>query len=141
MQLSKRSTLLRRTGAKEKVNRVNEPKILPREASGRAHRRKWREIASRGRSFLEAGRSIAKPKGEGKCIGKSGGKAKGKGKGLKCYVCREIGHTARLHPSEGWVSDLEQDTPEREKTPKKTSVGPKSTTRHSSWDTLAASFV
>ena len=66
------------------------------EASGRAHRRMWRAIASRGR--------------------KSGGKAKGKGKGLKCYVCGGIGHPARLCPSEGWVNDLEQDAPEGEDT-------------------------
>ena len=38
MQLSKRSTLLRRARAKEKGKRVNGPKISPREASGRAPR-------------------------------------------------------------------------------------------------------
>ena len=45
-----------------------------------------------------------------------GGKAKGKGQGFKCYVCGGIGHTARLCPSEGWVNDLEQDTPDGEDT-------------------------
>ena len=64
----------------------------------------------------EAGRAIEKPKGKGKGKGKSGGKAKGKGKGLKCYVCGGIGHPARLCPSEGWVNDLEQDTPVGEDT-------------------------
>ena len=64
----------------------------------------------------EAGRAIEKLKGRGKGKGKSGGKAKGKGKGLKCYVCGGIGHPARLCSSEGWVKDLEQDTPEGEYT-------------------------
>ena len=64
----------------------------------------------------EAGRAIEKPKKKGKGKGKSGGKAKGKGKGLKCYVCGGIGHPARLCASEGWVNDLEQDTPEGEDT-------------------------
>ena len=64
----------------------------------------------------EAGRAIEMPKGKGKGKGKSGGKAKGKGKGLKCCVCGGIGHPARLRPSEGWVNDLEQDTPEGEDT-------------------------
>ena len=60
----------------------------------------------------EAGKANEKPKEKGKGKGKSGGKAKGKGKGLKCYVCGGIEHTARLCPSDGWVNDLEQDTPE-----------------------------
>ena len=64
----------------------------------------------------EAGRAIEKPKGKGKGKGKSGGKAKGKGKGLKCYMFGGIGHPARLCPSEGWVNDLEEDTPEGEDT-------------------------
>ena len=68
----------------------------------------WLAIASRGRSPRRQG------KGKGK--GKSEKKAKGKGKGLKCYVCGGIGHPARMCPSEGWVNDLEQDTPEGEDT-------------------------
>ena len=100
--MSKRSTLLRRARAKEKVKRINGPEILPREAGGRAHRRMWRAIASRGRSLK---------KQEEPSKGPSGGKAKGKGKGLKCYVCGGIGHPARLCSSEGWVNDLEQDAP------------------------------
>ena len=43
------SILLQSELAKEKVRRVNEPRIPPREASGRVHRRKWQAIASRGR--------------------------------------------------------------------------------------------
>ena len=66
----------------------------------------------------EARRDIEKPKGKGKGKGKSGGKAQGKGKGFKCHVCGKIGHPASLLPSEGWVNDLEQDTPEGEDTNK-----------------------
>ena len=32
------------------------------------------------------------------------------------FCVRMIGHPARLCPSEGWVNDLEQDTPEGEDT-------------------------
>ena len=71
--------------------------------------------------------------------GKSKGKAKAKGKDLTCYVCRGIGHPARLCLSERWVNDLEQDTP-KEKTPTKKAVGPRRTTRHSNCDILAANL-
>ena len=54
----------------------------------------------------EAGRAIEKPKGKGKGKGRRGGKAKGKGKGFTCHVRGEIGHSARLCPSEGWVKYL-----------------------------------
>ena len=83
----------------------------PRKASCRAHRTMRRAIASRGRSL--AGRAIEKPKGKGKGKGKIGRQAKDKVKNLKCFG---IGHPARLCPSEGWVNDLEQDTPEGEDT-------------------------
>ena len=91
------------SASKGKVKRVNGP---PRETSGRAHRRMWRTIASRGRSPRRQGEPLKSPRA----------KAKGKGKGLKCYVCGGIGHPARLCPSEGWVNDLEQDAPEGEDT-------------------------
>ena len=109
----KRSTLLRRASAKEKVTRVKGLKIPPREAGGRAHRRLWREIASRGRSLKKQEEPLKSPRRKAKAKVEERPKAKEK---AKCYVCGGIGHPARLCPSEGWVNDLEEDEPEGEDT-------------------------
>ena len=44
--------------------RVNGPRIPPREASGRAHRRMWWAIASRGRSPRKQEEPLKSPKGK-----------------------------------------------------------------------------
>ena len=88
----------------------------------------------------EAGRAIEKPKGKGKGKGKSEGKAKGKGKGLKCYVCGGIGHPRGCAPAKDGLMTWSRIRP-KEKTPTKKAVGPRRTTRHSNWDTLAAKLV
>ena len=45
---------------------VNGPKIPPWEASGRAHRRMWRAIASRGRSLRKQEDPLKSPRGKAK---------------------------------------------------------------------------
>ena len=71
-QLLKRSTLLRRVRAKERVKRVSGPKFLPRGLSGRAHRsdRTWRAIASRGRSLRKQEEPLKSPRRKAKAKGK-----------------------------------------------------------------------
>ena len=66
-------------------------------------------IVSRGRSLRKQEEPWKSSRKKAKGKGKSGGKAKGKGKGLVCFVCRGIGHPARLCPCEAWDDDLEQD--------------------------------
>ena len=56
--------------AKEKERRVNGPRIPPREVSGRAHRRMWRAIASRGRSPRRQGEPLKSPRGKAKAKAK-----------------------------------------------------------------------
>ena len=110
--MSKRSTLLRRVRAKEKVKSVSSSKNLPLGVSGRAlHRNRMRRKTAK-----EAGRAIEKSKEKGKGKDRSGGKAKGNGKGLTCYVCGGIGHPVRLCPVKDGLNDLEQDAPEGEDT-------------------------
>ena len=102
--------------------------------------RMWRGTASRGRSLRMQEEPLVGPRRKAKAKARVEDRPKARGK-AKCYVCGGIGHPARLRPSEGWVRDLEQDAPDGEDTMKTKAVGPRRTTRHSNWDTLAASLV
>ena len=73
-----------------------------------------RETARRGHSLGKQGEPLKSPSAKAKA--KLEERPKAKVKDLKCYVCGGIGHPARLCPSEGWVDDLEQDTPKGEDT-------------------------
>ena len=137
MQLSKRSTLHRRTRAKvqklaeslsaivETLNSASKDK-----SEGKGKKGQGAQDSSTGGQWQgtsqnvvgnrqpwpqpkEAGRAIEKPKGKAKAKVEERPKAKERPQMLRVG---EIGHPARLCPSEGWVNDLEQDAPEGEDT-------------------------
>ena len=132
-QLSKRSALHPRARAKEKVKRVSGLKILPREASGMAHRRDSmrRETASRGRSPTRHGGSLKSPRRKAKARAKVEERPKAREKASHATCAEGLGT-----PLTTWSR-----TRLKEKTPTKKAVGPRRTTRHSNWDTLAANLV
>ena len=102
---------------RKRKKRVSGPRTPPREGSGREHRRMWRAITSRGRSLRKQEEQLKIPRGRAKAKARveERPKARGRASNSVC-VCEGIGHPARLCPSEGWVTDLEQDAPEGEDT-------------------------
>ena len=64
------SAIVKTLNSASKGKRVNKPRILPREASGRAHRRMLRAIASRGGSPRRQGEPLKSPRRKGKAKAK-----------------------------------------------------------------------
>ena len=104
---------------RKRQKRVSGPKIPPLEVCGRAHRRMWRAIVSRGRSQRKQEEPL-KAQGERQRQRQRPRQKwrKGQRQGIWHQMLRVggIGHPAGLCPSEGWVNDLEQDAPEGENT-------------------------
>ena len=105
-----------RERAKEKVRRVNGPRIPPREDSGRAHRRMWRAIASRGRSPRRQGEPLKCQRGKAKVKAKVEERLKAKEKASNAACAEGLDTPRGCAPVKGGFNDLEQDTPEGEDT-------------------------
>ena len=128
--------------AKEKVKTVSGPKNLPREVSGRAHRRDRmrRATASRGRSLRKQEGPLKNPREKARAKAGVEERPKAREKASHATCAEGLGTPRGCAPVKDGLMTWSR-TRLKEKTPMKTAAGPKRTTRHSNWGTLAASLV
>ena len=121
----------------EKERRVNGPRILSREASGRAHRRMRRAIASRGPCPRRQGEPLKSPRRKAKAKAKLEERPKAKENASNALCAEGLDTPRGCAPAKDRLMTWSRIRP-KEKTPTHKAVGPRRTTRHSNWDTLAA---
>ena len=123
------------------VKRVSGPKNLPREASGRAHRksRMFPATVNRGRSLMKQEESKRGQGTKAKAKARVEERPKVRGKPSKATCAEGLGTPRECAPVRDGSTTWKETRP-KEKTPLKANCEQKRTTRHSNWDTLAGSL-